>query len=227
MRGRPRDDARSPTSGVVYVEFLMAFTPVFLLFVGVAQLILLFGARLVVHHANVRAARSAIVVADDDPRFYATGETRGSFTGRPARVEDVLYALGRGQVFPRAEGGSIESEPVDRSRRSEVEVAAALVLLPLAPTGGDSLADAIASAGLSEAARGTLERMELELEGPLRGALQRDDPIRVRLTYRYPCLVPLARRLVCRDPGTSKVLESELTLTNQGAGYPYDPSWTP
>ena len=56
--------------GVVYVEFLLCFIPVFMLFLGVVQLALISGAKLVVKHAAYRGARSASVVLADDPKFY-------------------------------------------------------------------------------------------------------------------------------------------------------------
>jgi hypothetical protein len=218
------DELRAATSGVVYVEFLMAFMPVFLLFLGVAQLVLLFAADLVVHHAAVRATRAAIVIADDDPQHYAEGDRRGVIGGREATADDVLSALARGNVFTRAVGDTGPRQVP--SRRSDVEVSAALVLLPLAPAGGDSLADAIATPGLRLAARGTLRRMDLRIAGGDE-PFGRDAPITLRLRYRYPCSVPLARRLVCRDDGTSRILESEVTLPNQGASYEYARSWSP
>jgi hypothetical protein len=216
--------ALSDTSGVVYVEFLMAFMPVFLLFLGVAQLVLLFAADLVVRHATVRATRAAIVIADDDPLHYAEGDRRGVIGGREATADDVMQALARGDLFARA--GEPAGARVAPSRRSDVQVSAALVLLPLAPTGGDSLADAIATPGLRLAARGTLRRMDVRIAGGDE-PLGRDAPVALRLRYRYPCSVPLARRLVCRDEGTSRILESEVTLPNQGASYEYARSWSP
>ena len=73
--------------GVVYVEFLLAFVPLFTLFLGIAQLVLLWGGRLVVGHAASRAARTASVVLDDDPRYY-DHEPRNADHGR-ARVVAV------------------------------------------------------------------------------------------------------------------------------------------
>lgn len=60
--------------GSVMLEFLLAFVPIFLLFLGTIQLALLAVAALVVQHAAVAGARSAVVVLPDDPRFYATAE---------------------------------------------------------------------------------------------------------------------------------------------------------
>ncbi len=57
--------------GAVYVEFIICFMPVFLLFLGVVQLAFMASAKLVVQHAAVMGARSAMVVLeDDDPERY-------------------------------------------------------------------------------------------------------------------------------------------------------------
>jgi len=53
------------------VEFIICFIPVFVLFLGVVQLSFMALAKLVVQHAAVMGARSAIVVLeDDDPERY-------------------------------------------------------------------------------------------------------------------------------------------------------------
>ena len=56
--------------GVVYLEFLLAFVPFFILFLCTAQLALVAQAALVVRHAALSAARQAVVSIDDDPAFY-------------------------------------------------------------------------------------------------------------------------------------------------------------
>ena len=56
--------------GAVYLEFLIAFVPFFLLFMCTIQLAMLSTARLAVKHAAYRAVRAAITVIDDDPVFH-------------------------------------------------------------------------------------------------------------------------------------------------------------
>lgn len=58
------------TRGAVYVEFLIAFLPIFIFFESLVQLAGLYAAQLVVAHAAETAARAAIVVLPDDPKFY-------------------------------------------------------------------------------------------------------------------------------------------------------------
>lgn len=69
----PAGDAPSPASGwrrdtrgAVYVEFLIAFLPVYVFFLGLIQIGLLFTARLITEHAATNAARAAAVVIGDD-----------------------------------------------------------------------------------------------------------------------------------------------------------------
>jgi len=76
--------------GVVMFEFLLAFIPVLLLFLGAVQLALLSAAALVVQHAAIDGARSAAVVLDDDPARYE-GDARGDLLG--ARAQTITRAV--------------------------------------------------------------------------------------------------------------------------------------
>jgi hypothetical protein len=61
---------RRDRRGAVYVEFLIAFLPVYTFFLCVIQLGLLFTVRLVTEHAATNAARAAAVVIGDEPKNY-------------------------------------------------------------------------------------------------------------------------------------------------------------
>ncbi|GAC1351636.1 MAG: hypothetical protein NVS3B20_25710 [Polyangiales bacterium] len=54
--------------GAVYVEFLIAFLPFLIFFLGIWQVGLIFGFRLIVDHAAVSAARAAAVVMAEKPQ---------------------------------------------------------------------------------------------------------------------------------------------------------------
>lgn len=58
------------TRGAVYVEFLIAFLPLFSFFMGLVQLGFVETANLVVKHAAVVGARAAVVVLPDDESEY-------------------------------------------------------------------------------------------------------------------------------------------------------------
>ncbi len=83
--------------GVVYVEFLLAFFPLLILFFSVCQLALIASARLVVEHAAQSAVRSAIVILDEPPGAFG-GAPRGDLSqgqiGPDSSAEALLAALG-------------------------------------------------------------------------------------------------------------------------------------
>lgn len=65
-----RAGLRDDTRGAVYVEFLIAFMPVFVFFLCLLQLALLFSAKLLVEHAATEGARAAAVVFGDEAGPY-------------------------------------------------------------------------------------------------------------------------------------------------------------
>ncbi|MFT3774694.1 MAG: hypothetical protein QM820_55795 [Minicystis sp.] len=89
-----RDDtdlrhARRSTAGAVYVEFLIAFLPVFFFFLSLVQLIFVQTASIITKHAAVKAVRAAVVVLPDDPMYYG-GVGVGDFSGK--RRDDIERA---------------------------------------------------------------------------------------------------------------------------------------
>lgn len=75
--------------GAVYVEFLIAFFPLFFFFLALVQLAFVTSANLITKHSAVTAARAAVVVLYDDPKRYG-GEPVGRATGK--RREDIERA---------------------------------------------------------------------------------------------------------------------------------------
>lgn len=231
-----RRDAR----GVVYVEFLLAFFPLFLLFLGICQLALLASARLVVQHAAQAAVRSAVVILDEDPEAFG-GAARGDLSEGRAETsaETVLFGLGlpvaRTEQALQAESapsGGIFSAvaqvmaPVGKrqggARMAAIRAAAYLPLLALSPRPGALQGPGAQSLGESLPADFT-SRMQFGLDflraasvvtlhdGPERKALAVEPVdshahIAVRVTYLFPCGVPVARVLACR---TLKALLSD------------------
>lgn len=53
------------------------------------------------------------------------------------------------------------------------------------------------------------------------GRFSLNDPVRVRVSYDFPCLLPLGGALVCAGGGGRVQLGAEAILPNQGAGYAY------
>lgn len=56
--------------GVAFLEFLVAFIPIWVFFLSLVQLCMISTARLIVKHAADSAARAAVVVLPDDPSKY-------------------------------------------------------------------------------------------------------------------------------------------------------------
>jgi hypothetical protein len=118
-RPRLRDDTR----GAVYVEFLIAFMPVFVFFLCLLQLALLFSAKLLVEHAATEGARAAAVVFGDEPIYkeanprpnVSSTERRKVVRGAilialaPMILDDTVLSVGVG--YPEIAGG--KSTPID------------------------------------------------------------------------------------------------------------------
>jgi hypothetical protein len=84
---------RNGERGTVMVETLIAFVPVFTLFLGIVQYVLLAVAQLVVQHAAVAGVRSASVVLDDDPAYYGGAGELSITDGSGDGGSDPLTAL--------------------------------------------------------------------------------------------------------------------------------------
>ena len=75
------------TRGAVYVEFLIAFMPLFVFFMSMVQLAFVEVANVVTKHAAVTAARAAVVVMPDDPKEYGGQEEMKADGKRLADIE--------------------------------------------------------------------------------------------------------------------------------------------
>lgn len=106
-------------SGAVYVEFLIAFMPLFVLFSGLFQLGMVEIADLVTRHAAVTAARAAIVVLPDNPMYYDTkvnligGQRYDDIRSAAEMTIEAIDPSPRVEVrFPRVPGGTEYVESV-------------------------------------------------------------------------------------------------------------------
>lgn len=127
-RRKLADDDRA----AVYVEFLVVFMPLWMLFLILVQTSMLFTAKLVVQHASYRAARSAVVVLPDDPANYNDNPVNRvefdeveSSSLIPDVIEDLADFLGI-----RIPGNFLAK---GNSRLNMVRLATALPLLALSP----------------------------------------------------------------------------------------------
>jgi hypothetical protein len=78
--------------GVVYLETLIGFAPVFMFFLGTLQVADLSAAHLMVEHAATTAARAAVVVLPDDGAYYEDVDNAKVDEFRDYRQSDVERA---------------------------------------------------------------------------------------------------------------------------------------
>lgn len=209
----------------MYVEFLVAFMPLFMLFLAVCQLALLASARLVVQHAAFSAVRSAIVVLEEPPDEHG-GAPRGSLSeGRPhSGPEAVLAALDFGFSGAHAArestgtNGRVGVAGLQQgARMTPVRTAAYLPLLILAPN-ESAVTDSNAASLKGSLPAAFASRLPFALEytraatvvtvHSREGAEQlavepigRTAPVTVRVTALFHCGVPLVAALMCRSLG--------------------------
>lgn len=217
------------TRGAAYVEFLISFIPVFLMFLGMVQMGLMFVGGLALQRAASTAARAAIVVLDDDPQYYG-GEGRmqigggGGGESADSGFLDFLSGIGISGDSGGAPGfGSGDDE--SSARMDAIRSAASIPLLAVAPPPGvlitpanrESVMGALGTVPAGRAAFGLLynrgalavrlidaPRSTTDQTSFSATALHEDDavptPARVRVSYLFHCAVPLANRLMCNDP---------------------------
>jgi TadE-like protein len=218
LRGRVHDPSASAASqqGVVMIEFVIAFVPIFVLFLGSVQLVFLSVARLVVQHAAVAGARSASVVLDDDPRFYGT--PRGDISEAHGAQDDGFEQAIAERVGADTEG-SKEPPSLGGPRMAAIRRAVHVPLAAIAPepwlatkmvlpVGSTSLQDVLGNAPSLRllfaltvylpATTAVTFPKEPGAKGSQHGHVETDGSVTVRVTHVVPCLVPVVRSLVCQ-----------------------------
>lgn len=211
--------------GAVYVEFLLAFLPLFVLFLALCQIALLVASKVVVRHAAFAAARSAIVVLDDEPQYYADAprgvlsETKSVEPPTSSAAAGLVGALSSlaTSIVPETGAGAM---PVTQrgARMRAIRGAALRPLSAMAPTAaaflggkGATLADAVtrdpegakgfATVYADAATLVTLHRAEGDHELAAEPILH-NTPITLRVTFLQLCGVPLVRNLICHQLGS-------------------------
>jgi hypothetical protein len=122
----PPTGLRDDTRGAVYVEFLIAFMPVFVFFLCLLQLALLFSAKLLVEHSATEGARAAAVVFGDEAGPYNEASPQPNVSSKERRkvvrsavlialapliLDDTVGSVGVGYPDPDVPGS--KSSPVD------------------------------------------------------------------------------------------------------------------
>jgi hypothetical protein len=214
--------------GAVYVEFLLAFLPIFLMFLAICQVSFLVVGRLVVSHAALAGARSAIVVLEDDPDAYG-GAERGWLSDKPpAKTETSTFAA-LGQLTsgaPSSDPTTTAAKPQQQGLRMQAIRRAALrPLAAIAPTAGAFLAGrngtlqaslegdsgsarAFARVYVDAAAVVTVHD-PANVDQLVAEPVGRTAPITVRVTFVQLCGIPVVRGLMCHS--LPSLLESPIT----------------
>lgn len=205
------------TRGVVLIELLLAFVPVFVLFLGIVQLALLSVAELVVQHAAVAGVRSAIVVLADDPRFYGDtepGDIGGKDSGNDGAFEQALGdRIGTSSSAERLPSVSLGGPRMAAIRRVVHMKLAAIAPEPtllaqlLSPTSYGSVSQALGSMPGARLWSGLAFYLPITTAVTFPVApgsdelISRNVPakgnVTVRVTHMLPCLVPLVATLMC------------------------------
>jgi hypothetical protein len=192
--------------GAVYTEFLVCFIPIFVLVLALVQLALLAQASLVVRYAADTAVRSAIVVLDEDPARYG---------GSPRRVVDrAQSSSSTGGLSGLLGGGGGGTSGGNRSRLAAIRSAAYRPLLAIAPSASQlAPSSRVRTVMAAIGQTGPLDRTAFGLvyltaasaitfpDAPgatqHRSSFGEDAPVTVRVTYAYPCMVPIASAMLC------------------------------
>jgi hypothetical protein len=209
---------RSGEHGTVMVETLIAFVPVFTLFLGIVQYTLLAAAQLVVHHAAVAGVRSASVVLDDDPARYGGAERLSIVDGSGSDASDLLSTLASfllSDVATDSSAGSPNASVQYGARMAPIRNAVYAKLAAIVPARaqqtlegkpGVSVLDGL---GTEPARRLVQARHYLPVTTAITfprspGATElfedRVEPagvLTVRVTHVTPCTVPLVNTIMC------------------------------
>lgn len=174
----------------MFVEFLIAFLPVFTFFLCLLQLALLFAVKLVTEHAAINAARAAAVIIGDEKKPYANepinklriGGSRYSaiygaalLTLSPFILDGTVEALALEFPAPDAPGGKARTGTIDYAPMSYSNVSKVRVRVVVTANCKIGLANRIACGSLSNPFTGLLglkptQQIRAEAVFPFQGA---------------------------------------------------------
>jgi hypothetical protein len=171
------------------IEFLLAFPPVLILFLGVIQFALLAVADLVVRHAAIEGVRAAVVVLDDDPQHY-DGAPRlqlGSGTEGGPRMAAIRTAV-HTRLAAIAPDKTLFGALLGKRLRASVKLAIGEVAKRASVEDAEYLS--IATSIVFPLAPGSSALQQTEIS---------EDQIVVRVVHLVPCAVPVVNALLCNE----------------------------
>lgn len=210
--------------GAVYVEFLLAFMPLFIIFLAICQFAFLATARIVTSHAAVAAVRSAIVVLEDPGPGYDSAPLGSLSLGTPrvetlSQLTDVLTEGKVTEVKQALTQPGIQKELPQQhgARMGPVRLVAHVPLLALAPdidalvSKQHSLKRSLQTISLISDFFGALEYTQAATavtvhasesdDALIKEPLVPGENVTVRVDYLYRCAVPIVRVLMCKKLG--------------------------
>ena len=190
---------RANVRGAVFVEFLIAFMPVYVFFMCVVQIGLLFSVKLVTEHAAINGARALAVVGGDEEKRYGN-EKKNKLVAGGQRVKAVRDAVLL-TLAPLILNGVVQNVDVILPKPGEREGAGQSGDIQLAPMSDGSISMVRVRVEASAACR-------LALSGPItcRTLSSFLDP-----TRKFNVLLPTVP------------VRAEAIFPYQGASYDYPP----
>jgi hypothetical protein len=172
------------------LEMLLCLTPVMVMFMAVTQAAFLSVAHLVVRHAAQRGARTAIVVLEEDPKYF--GDSPRGHLGLPVASHGASPGLPDvstlSEHFDKIMRALIDREP---SRINAIRTA---VYLPMALIGPGGMAKGLL---YNLAATAVTFPQAPKSEKARQGDYGPTDEITVRVTYLFKCEMPIASAFMC------------------------------
>ncbi len=206
------------SKGVVYVEFLLVFPPLLLLFLFILQSAIIRASDIGVRHAASSAVRSAIVVLPDDPIAYNGQKKDQLEVGAPcsdgfvSKFNIVMSKMGVKSSAP-AQGSKCPGGP----RLEAIRFAAVMRMLPFSPNPQSILPESMRSPVAATGQVGWLAGAAVYSYGATAVSFPKDngskedkkplvwtnsEPVTVRVSYLAHCGIPIARFFMC-DSGAS------------------------
>jgi hypothetical protein len=200
--GEPGSEPRSLRAnvrGAVFVEFLIAFIPVWVFFLCIVQVGLIFTVKLVTEHAALNGARALAVVGGDEDKRYP-GEKKNKLVQGGKRLAAVRSAVIL-TFAPLILNGTVQDIDVIYPRPDDREGAGQSGTFDLAPMTGTSISKVRVRVEASAACR-------LALAGQIacRSLTSLLDP-----TRKFNVLLP------------TLTVRAEAVFPYQGAKYDYPP----
>lgn len=176
--------------GVVMLEMLLCLMPVMVMFMATVQASFLSVAHLMVRHAAQRGARTAIVVLEEDPKYF--GDSPRGHLGLP----DASQSRSQGQsTFPNLSEkfDEIIDALIDREP-TRINAIRTAIYLPMALIGPGGMATGVV---YNLVATAVTFPQAPKSEMPRTNDYGPTDEITVRVTYLFQCEIPIASFFMC------------------------------